>query len=102
VKNGMVETALGLAPASELKDGELATVMIRPEHVLIGDEAKVVPGAVDASLDLLKYLGRDAVMQAKLNNGDEVLIRTDIRNLPIDTSSVPVALDVKNSISFIK
>ena len=102
VKNGMVETALGLAPASELKDGELATVMIRPEHVLIGDEAKVVPGAVDASLDLLKYLGRDAVMQAKLNNGDEVLIRTDIRNLPIDTSSVPVALDVKNSISFKK
>ena len=102
VKNGMVETALGLAPAPELKDGELATVMIRPEHVLIGDEAKVVPGAVDASLDLLKYLGRDAVMQAKLNNGDEVLIRTDVRNLPIDTSSVPVALDVKNSISFKK
>jgi iron(III) transport system ATP-binding protein len=102
VKNGMVETALGLAPASELEDGELATVMIRPEHVLIGDEAKVVPGAVDASLDLLKYLGRDAVMQAKLNNGDEVLIRTDIRNLPIDTSPVPVALDVRNSISFRK
>ena len=102
VKNGMVDTALGLAPASELKDGELATVMIRPEHVLIGDEAKVIPGAVDASLDLLKYLGRDAVMQAKLNNGDEVLIRTDVRNLPIDTSSVPVALDVKNSISFKK
>ena len=85
-----------------MKDGELATVMIRPEHVLIGDEAKVVPGAVDASLDLLKYLGRDAVMQAKLNNGDEVLIRTDVRNLPIDTSSVPVALDVRNSISFKK
>jgi iron(III) transport system ATP-binding protein len=102
VKNGMVETALGLAPASELRDGELATVMIRPEHVLIGVEAKVVPGAVDASLDLLKYLGRDAVMQAKLNNGDEVLIRTDVRNLPIDTSSVPVALDVRNSISFKK
>jgi len=53
-------------------------------------------------LDLLKYLGRDAVMQAKLNNGDEVLIRTDIRNLPIDTSPVPVALDVRNSISFRK
>jgi len=102
VKNGMVETALGLAPAPELEDGELAIVMTRPEHVLIGDEAKVVPGAVDASLDLLKYLGRDAVMQAKLNNGDEVLIRTDIRNLPIDTSSVPVALDVRNSISFKK
>jgi iron(III) transport system ATP-binding protein len=102
VKNGMVETPLGLAPASELKDGELATVMIRPEHVLIGDEAKAIPGAVDSSLGLLKYLGRDAVMQAKLNNGDEVLIRTDVRNLPIDTSSVPVALDVKNSISFKK
>jgi iron(III) transport system ATP-binding protein len=102
VKNGMVETALGLAPASELKDGELATVMIRPEHVLIGDEAKAVPGAVDASLDLLKYLGRDAVMQAKLDNGDEVIIRTDIRNLPLDTSSVPIALDFKNSISFKK
>jgi hypothetical protein len=69
---------------------------------LIGVEAKVVPGAVDASLDLLKYLGRDAVMQAKLNNGDEVLIRTDVRNLPIDTSLVPVALDVRNSISFKK
>ena len=102
VKNGIVETALGLAPASELKDGALATVMIRPEHVLIGDEAKVVPGAVDASLDLLKYLGRDAVMKANLNNGDEVIIRTDIRNLPIDTSTVPVALDIKNSISFHK
>jgi len=102
VKNGMVETVLGVVPAPELKDGELATVMIRPEHVLIGDEAKVVPGALDASLELIKYLGRDAVMQAKINNGDEVLIRTDIRNLPIDTSSVPVALDVKNSISFKK
>ena len=99
VKAGVADTALGLTPAVGLADGA-ATVMARPEHLLIGDEAKATGRAVLGNVTLARWLGRTALIELCLPGGEMVMARTHEALSPAEGETMYVALDADRAFVF--
>ena len=93
VHAGVAETPLGPAPATELADGARALVMTRPEHILMGPDAEATGHAVEARVSFARWLGRTALIEMRLPNGQDILVRTADHDWPADGAVVRVAMD---------
>lgn len=93
VHGGVVETPLGPAPAVGLQDGAEALVMTRPEHLLLGDAARRTGRAVEGRIGFARWLGRTALIELKLPNGQNILARTTDQEWPEDGAAIDIAMD---------
>ncbi|WP_410666771.1 ABC transporter ATP-binding protein [Amycolatopsis sp. cmx-4-68] len=64
-----------------------AKVAIRPEDFVIGDGAE---NALDVTVEIVEYHGRELSVSARLENGTPVYLRTDKRLAPGDTVRIGV------------
>ncbi|MGK3200393.1 ABC transporter ATP-binding protein [Amycolatopsis sp. MEPSY49] len=64
-----------------------AKVAIRPEDFVVGDGAE---NALDVTVEIVEYHGRELSVSARLENGTPVYFRTDKRLAPGDTTRIGV------------
>ena len=95
-----VETLLGKVDAKGLGDGCNALVMVRPEHLLVGEAALATGHAVEGQVNFARWLGRNALVEIRLPSGEMIMIRTpDHLSLEVG-ASLEVALDPMRSHCF--
>lgn len=100
VRNGVAETILGPVAANGLAEGDAALVMTRPEHLLIGRAAEATGRAVEARVGFARWLGRTALIGARLPDGSDLLVRTAEPSWPEEGAPVLVALDPERAHCF--
>lgn len=93
VHDGVVETPLGPASAPGLAEGAEALVMTRPEHLLMGPAAEATGHAVQGRVNFARWLGRTALIEMRLPNGQDILVRTADQDWPEDGAAISVAMD---------
>ncbi|MFC3567932.1 ABC transporter ATP-binding protein [Paracoccus simplex] len=64
VRNGRVQTVLGAFPAFGLAEGSRAEVVVRPQHLVT-----VEVGGTPARVERARYLGRDSLVETRLEPG---------------------------------
>jgi iron(III) transport system ATP-binding protein len=85
--DGTVETALGRLPLVGGVARGPATVVIRPEQVLLGGAGR------DAVVGDVSYFGHDCTVVLRLDDGLEVTARTSSRHAPVRGTRTTVAVD---------
>lgn len=93
VSGGRVETPLGVAPAGDAAEGAPALVMTRPEHLLIGEAAAATGHGAVGRVSFARWLGRTALIELRLDDGQTVLVRTSEPLWPEAGAEVTLALD---------
>jgi len=77
VDRGRIESPLGVYPADELGNGEIASVLVRPEGLLVSELDKhsddVPPAGVRASVVAARLLGRASHLRVAIAGIDEPL-----------------------------
>lgn len=90
---GVVSTPLGDAPANGLGEGAAALAMMRPEHLLLGDAAMATGRAIEGRVGFARWLGRTALIELRLPNGQDIMVRTSEPSWPEEGAACWVALD---------
>ncbi|MCB9946772.1 MAG: ABC transporter ATP-binding protein [Rhodospirillaceae bacterium] len=100
-KGGQVDTPLGLLPAPDLADGEIAEVLVRPEGLSIAD-ASTDPDGVTATIVDAKPIGRWTVAHLVVGGAEgtlQLVMRVPgVRAMNRDTS---VAIRTDRSQAFV-
>lgn len=93
VHAGVAGTPLGPVPAPGLAEGAEALVMTRPEYTLMGPAATATGHAVEGRVSFARWLGRTALIEIRLPNGQAILVRTAAQVWPDDGAAISVAID---------
>ena len=88
VQGGAVDTPLGRFAVSELADGEMAAVLVRPEALTL-DGGNGIPARVQA----VHSLGRSARVELAIGDGVGVRARVPWQALPETGAEVHIAVD---------
>lgn len=89
-RGGTVTTPLGTLPCDHVDADGPATVVVRPEHLVVREAgADGAPGVVVAR----SFFGHDGMARIRLADGTEVTARTSADRLPARGLAVAVAVD---------
>jgi len=93
VRGGKVETVLGAVDAGRGADGDVGLVMFRPEHLLLGADAVATGRSVEGRVVFARWLGRTALIEVRLQDGQDILVRTAEPIWPEAGAPARIALD---------
>ena len=93
VRANLIRTPMGLVEAPGMADGTEALVMVRPEHILVGESALETGASFAGNVSFARWLGRTALIEVRLETSEAVFARISDKNWPDAEEPVEIALD---------